>query len=145
MQYFPLRREYQVAYIIIGLIFLCVSAQFWIAWLALPADDSWTFLYFVRNATVTVLGILLVLRPWRSKLGLDGKYISYADGILPSRRIALAGIRSVYSNKGKRMILYLTTGRRIFVEHTFEGLDEFLVRIAESNIPVLDKPLKGAR
>lgn len=94
---------------------------------------------------MTALGVLLVSRPWRSKLGVDGEYISYADGILPSRRIALAGIRSIYSNKGKRMILYLTNGRRVFVEHTFEGLDEFLARIAESNIPVLDKPLKRTR
>ncbi len=145
MRYFPLRREYQVAYMLVGLIFLGVSVPFWLAWNTLPEGDSRAFLYLARNVTVVILGVLLVLRPWRSRLGIDDARISHADGFLPARVIPLDSIRGVYSNKGKRMIVYLGSGRRVFIEYTFEGLDDFLALLSQRNIPILDRPLRRGR
>jgi hypothetical protein len=141
MDYFPLRREFQIAYLLVGAVFLGVSASLWLE--GIPSEEGfWTFLHVARNLTVSVLGILLILRPLRSRVGIDARTLLFADGIMPERRIALERIAAIYSDRDRRMIVYLGTGQRVFIDYNFTRIDELLARLATKGILVLDRPLK---
>lgn len=142
MRFFPLRREFQVAYVALGCVFLGVALYLWKGWMASPAGHDRVFWDLLCNAVIVVLGIMLLLRPWRSRFGLDEESIYYADGFLPCRRIVLRDIHAVYSNGDKRMILYGTSGKRVFIDYTFERLEEFLAHLKAEGIIILDSPLK---
>lgn len=146
MKSYKLRKPFQWAYVIIGLIFLGVASYLWLydAQKVQMRPERAT-MYLITDIAVTILGFLIVLRPWRCKLVISETALLYYDGIMPRRRYIWDEIIAVYSKRQRRMILFLHNGQQVFLDYNFSDIDGFLLDIKAHNIRILDTIPKQQR
>lgn len=129
-----LRTSYQLA----GVVFLAAAVLLWVcSALELMGADSLRLMCRIGAVVVAVLGVVSLLRPARACVRLeDDDTLRCCDGYGPAKRIAAGDITRVDLLGGRRMAIYLKSGRRVNLEFLFERREIFLAELRSRGIPV---------
>jgi len=133
---FPQKKDYILKDIICGITILLLTIIIKINNYDMYYTGKKRVYFYVLALTAA---LILLIKPFRSKLSIIDDSIVFTDGFMPLRRIPFQVISYLEYKNHLRIIIHLPRNKKVIIRYSYENFDGFLDILKEKGVNLQKK------